>query len=141
MLPAMPPRNAQPPPSLAARIGRWSTRHRRTAIIGWLAFVLAALFVGSAVGTASPSGDGSQHGASKTGDAIVDKAYPDRADETVLVQAGGTSKLRVTSPEFRAAVDDVVSGVSKQPGVIEVQSPYGKGNQGQLSKDGRSALV
>src|ERR1044071_4974583 len=126
MLPAMTPRNAQHSPSLAARIGRWSTRHRKTAIIGWLAFVLAALFLGSAVGTVNPTGDGSQHGDWKFGDEIVDKAYPGRADETVLVQASDGSKLRVTSPEFKAAVDDVVAGVSKQPGVAEVQSPYAK---------------
>ncbi len=141
MLPAMTPNSAQHSPSLAARIGRWSTRHRGKAIVGWLAFVLVAMFVGSAVGTVNPSDDGSQHGDSKTGDQIVDGAYPDRADETVLIQAKDGSKLRVGSPEFKAAVQDVVDGVAKQKGVVEVQSPYDKGNQGQLSEDGRSALV
>ena len=28
-----------------ARVGRWSVRHRKTAIFGWLAFVLVALFI------------------------------------------------------------------------------------------------
>jgi RND superfamily putative drug exporter len=137
----MTPSNAQHSPSLAARIGRWSTRHRGKAIVGWLAFVLIALFIGSSVGTVSPSDEGSQHGDSKTGDQIVNDAYPDRASETVLVQAPDGSKLRAKSPEFRAAVDDVVRGVSGKPGVIEVQSPYAKGSGGQISKDGRSALV
>ena len=141
MLPVMTPSNAQHSPSLAARIGRWSTRHRGTAIVGWLAFVLAALFIGSAVGTVHPSIDGSQHGDSKTGDQIVNDAYPDRAGETVLVQAPAGSTVRARSAEFRATVDDVVRGVAKQPGVIEVQSPYATGNGGQISKDGRSALV
>jgi uncharacterized membrane protein YdfJ with MMPL/SSD domain len=140
MLPGMTPNSAHSP-SLAARIGRWSTRHRGTAIVGWLAFVLVALVIGSAVGTVAPSDDGSQHGDSQTGDKIVNDAYPDRAGETVLVQAGDGSRLRVRSPEFRAAVDDVVAGVSKQPGVADVQSPFADGNDGQLSKDGRSALV
>ena len=45
---------AQHSPSLAARIGRWSTRHRGMAIAGWLAFVAIALFAGSAVGTVTP---------------------------------------------------------------------------------------
>jgi hypothetical protein len=27
--------------NLAARMGRWSTSHRKTAIFGWLAFVIA----------------------------------------------------------------------------------------------------
>jgi uncharacterized membrane protein YdfJ with MMPL/SSD domain len=138
---AMTPSNAHHSPSLAARIGRWSTRHRGIAIVGWLAFVLAALFIGNAVGTVTREDDGSQHGDSKTGDQITNDAFPKRADETVLVQAKDGTKARVTSPEFRAAVDDVVRGVSGKPGVADVQSPYAKGNGGQLSKDGRSALI
>ena len=29
--------------NLATRMGRWSARHRKTAIFGWLAFVIAAV--------------------------------------------------------------------------------------------------
>ena len=36
--------------NLAARMGRWSAAHRRTAIFGWLAFVIAAIAIGTAVG-------------------------------------------------------------------------------------------
>ena len=36
--------------NIAARMGRWSARHRKTAIFGWLAFVVAAFAIGSAVG-------------------------------------------------------------------------------------------
>ena len=32
--------------NIAARIGRWSVQHRRKAILGWLAFVFAALVIG-----------------------------------------------------------------------------------------------
>ncbi|MET0601922.1 MAG: MMPL family transporter [Baekduia sp.] len=128
-------------PSLAARIGRWSTRHRGMAIAGWLAFVAIALFAGSAVGTVHPSDDGSNHGDSATADRIVDGAYPDRAGETVLVQASEKSGTTARDPEFRAAVNDVVKGVSAQPGVVKVKSPYGAGNTGQISADDRSTLV
>src|ERR1700710_277206 len=68
-------------PSLAARIGRWSTRHRGMAIAGWLAFVAIALFAGGAIGAVTPSDDSSGHGDSATADHIVDGAYPDRAGE------------------------------------------------------------
>ena len=33
----------------AARMGRWSAAHRKTAIWGWLAFVVAAFAIGTAV--------------------------------------------------------------------------------------------
>ena len=35
--------------NVAARMGRWSARHRKTAIFGWLAFVVAAFAIGMAV--------------------------------------------------------------------------------------------
>ena len=37
--------------NLAARMGRWSARHRKTAIFGWLAFVVLAFAVGIVSGT------------------------------------------------------------------------------------------
>ena len=36
---------------IAARAGRWSARHRKVAIFGWLAFVVVALAIGGRVGT------------------------------------------------------------------------------------------
>ena len=37
--------------NIAARAGRWSAGHRKTAIWGWILFVVLALAVGGAVGT------------------------------------------------------------------------------------------
>lgn len=126
-------------PALAARIGRWSTRHRFAAIAGWLAFVLAALAIGSAVGTVHPSQNGSEHGDSSTADKIVDDAYPDQASETVMVQ--GKGNMKASDPEFRKTVSAVIHDIDGRPGVVAVQSPYAKGAGGQISPDGRSALV
>jgi RND superfamily putative drug exporter len=137
----MTPSHAQTHPSLAARIGRWSTRHRRTAIAGWLAFVVVALIAGNLTGTVHPKAEDGGHGDSATADHIVNAAYPDRADESVLIQSKGSGGAGVKDREFRATVDDVVAGVKRQPGVVQVDSPYAKGNQGQISADGRSALV
>jgi len=36
--------------NFAARAGHWSARHRKKAIFGWLAFVIAAAFGGGAAG-------------------------------------------------------------------------------------------
>ena len=33
------------PSNLAARAGRWSAQHRKTAILGWIAFVVLAVGV------------------------------------------------------------------------------------------------
>ena len=36
--------------NFAARAGSWSAQHRKTAILGWLAFVILAFVVGGGVG-------------------------------------------------------------------------------------------
>ena len=36
--------------NFAARMGRWSANHWKTAVFGWLAFVVAAFVIGNAVG-------------------------------------------------------------------------------------------
>src|SRR5262249_62256304 len=37
--------------NIAANMGRWSARHWKTAVFGWLAFVILALVLGQAIGT------------------------------------------------------------------------------------------
>jgi len=39
------------PRHVAARMGRWSAKHRKLAIFGWLAFIVLAIVLGGAVGT------------------------------------------------------------------------------------------
>ena len=36
--------------NLATRAGRWSAQHRKTAILGWIAFVVLATVLGGKVG-------------------------------------------------------------------------------------------
>ena len=38
------------PKNLAARAGRWSATHRKTAIIGWILFVVLATVIGGKIG-------------------------------------------------------------------------------------------
>jgi RND superfamily putative drug exporter len=125
--------------NLAARAGRWSAAHRKTAIFGWLAFVIAATFIGGSVGTKTLSNNQSGVGESGRADSAINKAFPDKASETVLVQSeSGTS---ATDPSFHAAVHDTIARLGKNPNVRAIESPYAAGNQGQISKNGHSALI
>jgi uncharacterized membrane protein YdfJ with MMPL/SSD domain len=124
--------------TFAARMGRWSARHRKTAIWGWIAFVAIAFVIGNAVGTKAPD---HQDYIGQSGQAakLFDNHFPKKADEQVIVQApkGG----HATDASVRKAVGATIAAVSGKPGVTDVKSPYEKGNEGQLSKDGRSVLV
>jgi uncharacterized membrane protein YdfJ with MMPL/SSD domain len=121
--------------NIAARAGRWSATHRKAAIGGWLAFVIALAMIGGAVGTKTADPADGGPGESGRADKALNNAFAKDADETVLVQS---KNLTVSDGQFRAAVRDTVSAVSGQPYVRRVRSPY---RSGDISDDRHSALV
>jgi hypothetical protein len=64
----------EPSNNLAARMGRWSASHWKTAVFGWLAFVVAALVVGSAIGTKRVAQDDANVGEARRADHILKDA-------------------------------------------------------------------
>jgi RND superfamily putative drug exporter len=127
------------PLDIAARAGRWSARNRKKAIFGWLAFVFAALAVGSAIGTNTLTSDEQGVGESGRADRAIGHAFPKTAEEQVIVQPVGTTTTR--DRRFRATIDDVASRLKRTEYVQDVRSPLDRGNAGQLAPDRRSALV
>ena len=127
--------------NLASRAARWSAGHRKTAIFGWLAFVIAATVLAGMIGGQKTIADEDYgNGSSKVADkAIAAANFRDSAEEQVLVQGKGS--VKVGDAAFTAAVKDTVSRLETTKGVDKVKSPLAKGNEGQLSKDGKSALV
>ena len=124
--------------NLAARTGRWSASHWKTATFGWLALVVAAVAIGAVVGTKQLDDSEGIPGESGRMAAILDEEFTSPAGETVLVQS---DELTAKSPAFREAVDDVVHGVSAVPAVANVRSPLARGRSGQISADRHSAIV
>ena len=91
--------------NLAARAGRWSAQHRKKAVFGWLAFVIAALFIGGNLGTKTiPSDEEGLTGDAKRSAEIVKDSFPQTAGEQVLIQSKTASP---TDPAYRAVVKDV----------------------------------
>ncbi len=127
--------------NLASRAARWSAGHRKTAIFGWLAFVIAATLIAGMVGGQKTIADEDYgNGSSKVADkAIAAADFRDSAEEQVLIQGKGS--VKVGDAAFTAAVKDTVARLDSLKSVDKVKSPLAKGNEGQLSKDGRSALV
>jgi uncharacterized membrane protein YdfJ with MMPL/SSD domain len=124
--------------NLAARAGRWSARHRAKAIVGWLLFVVLAVIVGGSVGTETLEDEDSGVGEARAADRVVADAFPENAEETVLIQS---EEVDAEQPAFRAVVVDVARRLESTPNVIDVESPYSAGTEGAISKDGRSALL
>jgi uncharacterized membrane protein YdfJ with MMPL/SSD domain len=130
--------SAQRAENLAARVGRWSARHWKAAVFGWLAFVIVAFAVGYMLGTKRLSSDEPGPGESGRVQQILNDEFEQPAAESVLVQS---SSLTAASPRFRAAVRDVLRQLESQPNATNIESPYAPGNAGRISRDGRSALV
>jgi RND superfamily putative drug exporter len=124
--------------NLAARAGRWSAQHRKTAILGWLLFVALATVLGGKVGQKQIDQSASGNGESRRGDMIVKAAgFPDKAGEQVLIQGKSAS-----DPQVTAAVRDVVSRLHAIRGVTEIESPLNAAQRvNTVSKDGRSVVV
>jgi uncharacterized membrane protein YdfJ with MMPL/SSD domain len=125
-------------PALAARAGRWSARHRKKAIWGWLAFALIAFMVGSALGTNTQTTAQSGVGESGRAARTLDNAFPKHQVEQVLVQSHSAT---ATDRSFRAVVGDVQRHLSAVPYTKAFESPYKPGNAGQISADRHSALL
>src|SRR5579862_8680946 len=82
----------RPARGLAASLGGWSARHRKTAIGAWLLFVVAATMLGAAAGRAGLPGYRQGAGDSARADQIVASANIGQpATELVLVHSNDTT--------------------------------------------------
>src|SRR3954463_8718441 len=124
--------------NLAASAGRWSAQHRKTAILGWILFVVLATVIGGRVGLNELDESAAGSGEAKRGDMIVEAAgFPDKASEQVLIQGKSSG-----DPEVTAAVKDVVGRLSAIRGITEIESPLNaKHRVNTVSRDGRSVVV
>jgi RND superfamily putative drug exporter len=127
--------------NLAARMGHWSASHRKTAIFGWLAFVIASIVIGTAVGQHTIDKQDSNVGEAHRADQILKQAgfaQSGRLTEIVVIQSGTHT---IHDPAFRATIAAVAGAVAPFRTVHNLSSPLQPGSHGQVSRDGRTALV
>src|SRR3954462_14914734 len=113
-------RNTHQNRNLAARMGRWSAAHWKTATFGWLALVVVAFGIGGQIGTKQIDPNTKGPGESGRMDKILDAGFKQPAGESVLIQ---NRSLQTGTPAFAAAVHDVVAGLSKVAVVRNVRTP------------------
>ncbi|HEX2087259.1 MAG TPA: MMPL family transporter [Solirubrobacteraceae bacterium] len=122
-----------PATDIAARAGRWSARHRRRAIAGWLVFVALAVGVGGAIGTKRLTAHEKGTGESGQADrALHDAGLRDAGSESILVTA--PKGRTVHSPLVKDALKEVAAAARRSGQVSVVREP-------RISPDQRSALV
>ncbi|MBR7829186.1 MMPL family transporter [Actinospica sp. MGRD01-02] len=120
----------------AAALGGWSAAHRKTAVFGWLFFVILATVIGGAVGQKQLTD--AQQGVGDSARAVQilqDAGISDPASEMVLVHSTTQTADAAT---YREAVDQVLAAVRGTGQTDNLQSPYATG---LISKDRHYALV
>jgi uncharacterized membrane protein YdfJ with MMPL/SSD domain len=126
--------------NIAARMGAWSARHRKIAVLGWIAFVVLAFAGAGSVGLKTLDAIDTENGDSYTADQAIDKAgFVKNVNEQVLIQ--GRGDVKYGDPTFNGAVRDVATRLAALKTVQNIKSPLDVANANQVSKDGRSALL
>jgi uncharacterized membrane protein YdfJ with MMPL/SSD domain len=121
--------------NLAARAGRWSAAHWKTATLAWVAFVVAAIAIGQAVGIVNLTDSEQGTGDTARAQAILARAgFKTPASESVLVKS---TTLTAAAPAFRSTVADVTAKLRTMPQVTNLRT----GVAGQISKDRHAQLV
>ena len=116
--------------NLAASLGGWSARHRMTAILGWLLFVVAATVLGNAAGQITMADHEQGAGESARAERIIaDAGVHDPDRETVLVWGAAAG-----SAEMRRAVADVRANVRATGAVTDLRPDV-------VAEDGRHVIV
>jgi uncharacterized membrane protein YdfJ with MMPL/SSD domain len=127
------------PVGLAARLGGWSAEHRKKAILLWVAILLVGL-VATGVGSKKLSAAGEAAGDSAKAERLLDHGgFKRPAAEDVLLQVRGNGSIR--TPVARRAAHEIIAAITATGRVENIRSPFAPGNGGQVSRDGRSALV
>ena len=137
-----PPEGVEPvaePGGPAARIGRWSATHRKTAIIGWLVFVVGifGLMSSGVLETQQLTTAESVAGEAGQAEEMLDDAGLKPTEELIFIQS---STETADSPGFAAVIADSAKALETTAHVENIESPLDS-NGGGISEDGHSAFV
>jgi RND superfamily putative drug exporter len=126
--------------NLAARMGRWSASHWKTAVFGWLVFLAVAVMVGTKVPTKTIDQNDSNVGQSHKADQILKKAFPETNAQSEVVLIQSPTKT-ASDPAFRATVEDVTRTIGGNLAIKNLKSPLDPANKSLVSDDRRSVMV
>jgi uncharacterized membrane protein YdfJ with MMPL/SSD domain len=133
-----PPSNGRAPrvKNVAARMGHWSVTHRKTAIWGWLIFVVLAVLIGNMVGQNKIHGADQFSGEAGRAEHTLESAGLRPNTEHVFIQS---NRFTIRDPQFRSAVVQATNRLTSADHVVNVVSPLT--GDAAVSADGHSALV
>jgi uncharacterized membrane protein YdfJ with MMPL/SSD domain len=122
--------------NIAATLGGWSTRHRKSAVLGWLVLVVAATMLGSVVGQKRMSAEEYAQGDSAQAARILAEAgITVPAGEMVLLHS---DVLTADATGFQSVARELASRLTRTGQVADLRDPYAAG---LISADKHSVLL
>src|SRR4051812_18591944 len=137
----LPPMSKKPKRNIAASAGRWSARHKKTAVIGWIAFTILAYMAGGSVGLDSLKSTDLGVGDAGRAEKLVGDSFPsDAGTEGVLISS---KTLKSSDPKYKQQVSRLADKLAATPHVKEVESPYSGRPEAanKVAKDGRTVML
>jgi len=123
---------------IAARLGSWSARHKKSVLAGWFVFVALAMMVSSVVPANTLTKADQFTGESGRAEKTLESSFPKPATELVLVHSG---TLTADAPAFKRGVTQLTASFAGLPQVEHLRAPGYRSSTGLVSKDRHTAMI
>jgi putative drug exporter of the RND superfamily len=121
------------------RFGSWTTTHRKTVILGWVAALVVIGFAAGSAGSAFSENFKLPSSDSQRAVDLLEHRFPAQSGETstIVFRAQGG----VESPAVKRKMSAAFAEIEKVPHVSEVASPYSGSGAAAIAKDGKIAYA
>lgn len=122
-------------------LARWSFRHPRLVVAGWVLGLVVLIGLSRAVGTAYSNNFTLPDTESTRSIALLRSVAPKQSGDTEQIVLAAKGGAKITDPSVRSRVQVMLAKVSTLPHVTSVVSPYTAPGAAQVSKDGTVAFA
>jgi uncharacterized membrane protein YdfJ with MMPL/SSD domain len=123
---------------LAARLGGWSARHKKSVLLGWFVFVALAMLVSTFLPANKLTKADQFTGESGRAEKTLESSFPKPAVEMILIRS---STLTADDPAFKRAISQTTAGFARLAIVEHLKAPGYRSSAGLVSKDRHTALI
>src|SRR6478735_6717274 len=119
-----------------ATIGRFTARHRRALLLGWLALLVAGIVIGAGVFDKLKESNGNSNAESVQGQTLLDAATTQGMPLVAVIDGPP-----VDNPATADAVQEAARQVVQVPGVVSVTTTYDSRHPELRAADGAASLM
>jgi RND superfamily putative drug exporter len=121
------------------RFGSWTTTHRKTVILGWIAALIVIGFAAGSAGSAFSENFKLPSSDSQRAVDLLENRFKAQSGETATIVY--RAEEGVDSPAVKHKMSAAFAEIEKIPHVSEVASPYADPGSAAIGKDGKIAYA